>query len=560
MQIKMNIPFTSLPGYNDLFIDYINNFEKVSDYYSFSPDNHGILNSINSKKETYNNGYINREELSEILKVQNKFFNSGETTFLNIELLKEENTFAVVTGQQIGLLSGNFYTILKALNAVQLSRSLSAKYPEYKFVPVFWLEADDHDFLEINNINVYNKNNEIVNHKYFEKGVEKERYLTPTGRIVLDEHIETFKQNLKDSLLPTEFTDELFEFINRSYKEGIDLITAFARFFNYAAGDKGIIFCDPTNKDIKKLLIPVFEKELNTYPQSCEMIVNTSADIELNEYEPQVKPRSINLFYAHNNNRHSIEIKEDKFSLKHTRQKFEKEEFFNLLYSNPENFSPNVILRPICQDILLPTIAYVGGPSEVAYFAQFKDVYNFFGMEVPVVYPRTSVTIMEKRVETFLEKFEIGFEELFDEERVAIKLLGKVNEVNLEELFSNFTDELNAIIYTYSNKLNEVDKNLMVNLQNKYDKFIENVNFSKQKFVESQIKQNDSTGTKLTSVLSSVYPHQVPQERYINIAYFLNKYGFGFINDLYTTLDLNKFSHQVISMSIEKKIDQTTLF
>ena len=272
MQIKMNIPFTSLPGYNDLFIDYINNFEKVSDYYSFSPDNHGILNSINSKKETYNNGYINREELSEILKVQNKFFNSGETTFLNIELLKEENTFAVVTGQQIGLLSGNFYTILKALNAVQLSRSLSAKYPEYKFVPVFWLEADDHDFLEINNINVYNKNNEIVNHKYFEKGVEKERYLTPTGRIVLDEHIETFKQNLKDSLLPTEFTDELFEFINRSYKEGIDLITAFARFFNYAAGDKGIIFCDPTNKDIKKLLIPVFEKELNTYPQSCEMI------------------------------------------------------------------------------------------------------------------------------------------------------------------------------------------------------------------------------------------------------------------------------------------------
>ena len=273
-----------------------------------------------------------------------------------------------------------------------------------------------------------------------------------------------------------------------------------------------------------------------------------------------MKPRSINLFYAHNNNRHSIEIKEDKFSLKHTRQKFEKEEFFNLLYSNPENFSPNVILRPICQDILLPTIAYVGGPSEVAYFAQFKDVYNFFGMEVPVVYPRTSVTIMEKRVETFLEKFEIGFEELFDEERVAIKLLGKVNEVNLEELFSNFTDELNAIIYTYSNKLNEVDKNLMVNLQNKYDKFIENVNFSKQKFVESQIKQNDSTGTKLTSVLSSVYPHQIPQERYINIAYFLNKYGFGFINDLYTTLDLNKFSHQVISMSIEKKIDQTTLF
>ena len=220
----------------------------------------------------------------------------------------------------------------------------------------------------------------------------------PTGRIVLDEHIETFKQTLKDLLLPTDFTEQLFDYVDRSYKVGIDLLTAFARFFNYIAGDTGIVFCDPTDKEIKRMLIPVFEKELATYPQTCEMIVNTSAELEIENYEPQAKPRSINMFYTHNNSRHLIEYKEDKLSLRHTRQKFEKEELFGLLYSNPENFSTNVILRPVCQDFLLPTVAYIGGPSEIAYFAQFKDVYNFYGMNVPVAVSYTHLTLPTKRI------------------------------------------------------------------------------------------------------------------------------------------------------------------
>lgn len=556
----MNIPYTSLPGYNDLFIDYLNNFEKVSQFFSFSPDGQGMMSSINSKKESYRNERISRIELAEILKSQNKFFNSGESTFLNIEFLKEENTFAVVTGQQIGLLTGNLYTLIKALNAVQLSRSLSAKYTDYKFVPVFWLEADDHDFLEVNNINIFDSSNQLKNISYFEKGVEKERYLTPTGRIELDPEIETFKQKLRETLLQTDFTETLFDYINRSYKEGIDLITAFARFFNYITGDRGIIFCNPTDKELKKMMIPVFEKELNTFPQTCEMIVDSSARLESKEYEPQVKPRSINLFYTHNNNRHLVEVKEDKFSLRHTRQKFDKEEFFHLLYTNPDNFSPNVILRPVCQDYLLPTIAYVGGPSEVAYFAQFGKVYNFFDMEVPVIFPRSSITFLEKRVESFIEKYGIGFDELFDEEQVTKKLLGKVNEHNIEEIFGNFEDDLNAIMYTYSLKLDEVDKNLTINLKNKFEKFKENIAASKKKFEESQIMQNDTTGSKLSSVINSVYPNSNPQERYINISYFINKYGVEFIDELYSTIDINKHAHQVISAGGEVKTEQPRLF
>lgn len=560
MQIKLNIPYASIDGYNDLFIDYVNSFNKVEEFFEYAFDSQGLFNSMTDKKASYNAGKISRLELAEILKTQNKFFNSGESTFLNIELLKDPDTFAIVTGQQVGILTGNLYTVIKALNAVQLSRSLSAKYTEFKFVPVFWLEADDHDFLEINNINVFDKNNELTNVKYFEKDTEKERYLTPVGRIVLDEYIEKFKTILKDSLLETEYSALLFDYIDRSYREGIDLTTAFARFLNYIAGDTGLIFCNPSDREIKKLLVPVFEKELATCPQSGELIIEKSAELELRDYIPQVKPRQINLFYTINNNRHLVEFKEDKYSLKHTRHKFEKNDFFDLLYSSPENFSPNVILRPVCQDYLLPNISYIAGPSEISYFAQFKDVYEFFGLKMPVIYPRTSVTLLEKRVESFLEKFDINFEDLFDESSAAKKLLGKMNEINIDDEFGNLIDELNAVVYTYSQKLNNVDKNLVVNLKNKHEKYIESINIIKQKFTESQVKQNQTTNTRLKSVMSSVYPDSNPQERFINVTYYLNKYGPDIIKELLNVIEIKKHNHQVISISAADYKEQTTLF
>jgi len=559
MQIKMNIPYTSLPGYTDLYLDYINNFEKVSKYYQFSYTNDGFLKAIKAKEEQYNNSNINREELSEILKTQNKFYNSGDATFANIDKLKEKNTFAIVTGQQIGMLSGSLYTIFKAINAIQLAKTLSVKFPEYNFVPIFWLEADDHDFLEINNINIIDKKNDALNVKYFQKNLEKERYLTPVGRIVLDEFIKDFINNLEENISHTDFTKQLFEYIKKSYKEGIDLITAFARFINYISGDTGLIFCNPTDKEIKKMLIPVFEKEMVTTPAVCEKIIDTSAELEL-EYEPQVKPRAINIFYTHNDNRHLIELKEEKFSLRNTRQKFEKDELFNLLYSNTENFSANVILRPICQDYLLPTISYIGGPSEVAYFSQFKDVYKFFEIPMPVIYPRTNITLLESRIENFMDKFNIQFIDIFDLESLSKKIIKQNSSINIDDIFSNMTDELNGIIYLAGTQLKEIDKNLYQNFQNKYDKFIENINISKPKFVEAQLKQNETANNKLKTLVTSLYPENTMQERYFNIIYFINKYGFDFIKELSDTIDIKKLNHQVISISSQGEPHQPALF
>ncbi len=547
----MQIPFSKLPGFNEFFLEYINDFNSLKEFFNYNyTEKENLFKSLVDKEENYlNKKLFTRNDLADILLIQNKIFNASDTALQNIELLRNENTFAVVTGQQAGILTGNLYTVIKAINTFQLTKKYAEDFPEYNFVPVFWLEADDHDFLEVNNINVFDRENNLVKMEYFENGTPQERYLTPVNSILLDDFIEKFKSDLSDSLLKTDFSEYVFDFIDRSYKSGISLSVAFARLINYLIGDLGIIFCNPADKEIKKLLIPVFEKELNTYPATCERVIETSAVIE-QKYEPQVKPQPINIFYNHNNHRHLIEPRpENIFALKNSRQRFEKAQLLEQLYTSPENFSGNVILRPICQDYLLPTVAYVGGPSEIAYFGQFKSVYEFFDVNMPVIYPRTSVTLLESRVENFISKNGFSLEEFFDEKKITAKLMNKINELNVEEIFNNFKDELNALYYSVGIDLEKIDKNLLTAFKNKNEKYIESLQYLKDKFIESQAKQNESAILKLKSAIQSIYPDEVLQERYINIIYYLNKYGMIIINRLIESMDVNNFNHQVIEIS-----------
>lgn len=552
----MILDSNKVPGLNALYKDYIKNFDLVKDYYEYDyQTTEDFLKCIEDKKKIYPSGKVNRAELANILIRQNKFFNSADKTYENLESLKDENTFAVVTGQQVGILSGPLYTIYKALNTIQLAEKLSKELPDYKFIPVFWLEADDHDFLEINNINVLNKENELVNLRYFEGGAEQERYLKPATTILIDENFETLIKQLEENLNHTDFTEAILDYIRRSYRLGIDLKTAFARFLNYLFENSGLIFFDPTDPEIKKFLIPLIEKELNTFPKVCEIVIDTSAQLEHN-YEPQIKPKAINLFYNHNENRYLIEPRDDNsLGLKNSRQKFEKSELVDSLSLNYSNFSSNVITRPIFQDFILPTVAYVGGPSEISYFAQLKNVYEYFNVKMPVIYPRTSVTLLESKSMQFFKKYDIELAEIFNQEAVNEKILGKTSEINLEELFNEYIDEMNSLNYSFEKELTKVDKNLVNNFKNRNQKNFETLQMLKQKFIDAQINQNETTFTKMKGVYNNIYPESKPQERILNATYFLNKYGMELMKLLKEKINIAEFNHQFIELSFKEQKD-----
>ncbi|MEO8208980.1 MAG: bacillithiol biosynthesis cysteine-adding enzyme BshC [bacterium] len=550
----MSIPFSSLPSYSELFINYTNNFDSLRKFYEYDfRSDEDFLKCIELKKQTYLTGKnFFRSDICEILKLQNANFNSSENTFDNIRILNDHDTFAVVSGQQLGLLSGPYYTILKAINTVQLADNLNKKFPDYKFVPVFWLESDDHDFLEINNINIISKENELKNIQYYEGGIESEKYLKPTGNIIIDKYINQFIDSLEESFNNSDFSASLFSSIRNSYKDGVNIKTAFSRFINSIIKDKGLIFIDPSDKEFKKLLKPLFELELNTSPQVCEKVINTSVELE-EKFDVQVKPKAINLFYIHEGSRYLLEPRENNiYALKNSRQKFSKEELYNILESNPERFSWNVVTRPVCQDYLLPTIAYIGGPSEISYFAQFKEVYKFFNVPMPVIYPRTSVTIIENRVKGFLEKNNLKFNELFNEKELNKKLLRTVSEVSAEQIFSDLKEELTGVFYTYEKELSRIDVSQTDSFVKRNKQFLESLEIGKEKFINAQSKQNDIISNQLKKVLLNVYPNDTLQERVLNISYFLNKYGFELIDLLMTEIKIDDYEHQLIEVSMSR--------
>jgi bacillithiol biosynthesis cysteine-adding enzyme BshC len=549
--------FNRLPSFQKLFLDYVSpeeeNFSKIKRFFFASyRDNEDIFKVIDGKSHSYNaNRYFDKNILIEILKRQNVTFGAGEQTASNIELLKDENTFAVVTGQQVGLYTGNLYTILKTITAVKLAVDLKNRFPQYNFVPVFWLESEDHDLDEANHINLINRQNEVVRIG-FENGPPADeesaskKNLAPVGSIKFDASINELNEQLKISLIDTDFKEKLLEKISSFYCEGNDYKHAFASFMNWIFKDHGLVFIDCSDDEVKKLLTPVFEKELNTSPRLCEDIIKTSAELEKG-YDLQVKPKVINLFFIHNGNRLLIEPRDnDRFALKNSKRRFEKEELMNILFENPELFSPNVILRPICQDYLLPTVAYVGGPSEISYFAQLKTAYEHYDITMPVIYPRTSVTVLENKVKKFLHNFDMSFEDIFNEKILVSKVVDKLSEIKVEDELAKTLDEINRIFYDLKNLASKIDKTLTNTADNIKDKLISGIESFKGKLISAQAKKSETTTNQIDKVTNNIYPMGSLQERVINVTYFLNKYNDEFIKKLFDEIDINSFNHQVI--------------
>ena len=241
------------------------------------------------------------------------------------------------------------------------------------------------------------------------------------GALRIDDGIEAVLAALDGDLAKTEFHPAVMNLLRSCYKPGVDFGTAFGTLMHALFPDEGLVLLNPLDREIKQLLAPVFRKELETSPRASEAIISQTAQLE-GRYHAQVKARSINLFMQWKGGRYGIDPRKEHgdFWLKGTRQYFTREELMTMLDAEPERFSPNVVLRPICQDTLLPTVAYVGGPGEIAYFAQFKGAYEVFGIPMPVIYPRASVTLLEPRFAAVLDKLHLSAADYLAAPREAV--------------------------------------------------------------------------------------------------------------------------------------------
>lgn len=552
------VEFSKLPNFNNLYLDYISGgeeeMEKLKPFFnSMYRDNEEFFKVIDDKVHNYStNRYFDKNILIDILKHQNVTFGGDEYTAANIEKLSGEHTFAVVTGQQVSLYTGPLYTILKTITAVKLAKDLHERFPQFNFVPVFWLEAEDHDIDEADHTYIIDRQNELIRIGFEQQENNSEenikRSTPPVGTTVFGEVINSINEQLRSSLIDTDFKDKIMNLVTKHYREDNDYKTAFAGLMNEIFKGYGVIFIDPSDIEIKRLLKPVFEKELTSSPKLCESIITQSAELE-KHYDLQVKPKVINMFFLHNNNRLLIEPRDGgKFALKNSKRRFEYDELMKLLEENPELFSPNVVLRPVCQDYLLPTAAYIGGPGEISYFAQLKPAYRHYDITMPVIFPRVSASIVESKISKFLNNFNVKFEDIFHHSFLVSKVVDKLSEVKIEDEIGKYTDEINKIFYDMKNMTVKVDQALLNIVDNMKEKTKQNLEQFRGKLINAQAKKSETTTTQIDKVTNNIYPNHNLQERVINILYFLNKYDDSFIKKLFHETDVNNFNHQVIEM------------
>jgi bacillithiol biosynthesis cysteine-adding enzyme BshC len=532
-------------GFARLFIDYVDHYANVQNFFIGDFRDKKLWQS---RLATVTRREIDRSALAQVLLNQNRDFHCGIKTLANIDLLINENTVAVITGQQVGLFTGPLYTIYKILTTLKLTEQLAQDYPDYNFVPIFWIEGEDHDIEEVSSFSFLNTSNELQHLRYPDAEKPAVNVLGSAGSMNLDDSIGEMFQHLHQSLPATEYSPKVFELFETAYQKGMTFSRAFVHLLNVLLEDSGLIFFDPHNAETKKMLVPIFEEELTNISNTCRLVITQSELLE-KEYHAQVKPRAVNLFLFHNNGRYAIEPHEQGFSLKGTRKTMSKEELIGLLHTDPNLFSPNVVLRPICQDYLFPTLAYVAGPSEIAYFGQFKLLYEHFHIPEPIIYPRCSATIVEERVQKIISKYQLQVKDFFTEiDLLKNRIAASISDFKVEELFANTSGTVTESLTSLKDGLESIDPTLVPAMENTLTRIQGALNSLKEKTLAAQVRQHDISLRQLDKVAVSLFPDSNLQEREMNIIYFLNKYGMEFLRWIRNELILDKFMHQIINL------------
>lgn len=542
----MFINFGDIPKNQNLFLDYLYEFENVKEYFKYNfrdKDNYLPLfkNISESRKEKH-------FELSSIIKDQySNTENISNKTLRNIDLLDKEKTIAVVTGQQLGILGGPLYTIFKTITALRLANQLSERYDDFKFVPVFWLEGDDHDFNEVRSINLFDNENQVINIGYKEE-INDDDAKQSIGKINFDEALNEFFSKLEVSLRESDFKNELVAKLKECYQVGKSFKQSFRELLFWLFDEYGLVIFDPQDPKVKSLLKPIFKKEVNDFALHTQKLIQTSAKLE-ELYHAQVKVKPVNLFYHTDDGRYSVEPVEGIFKLRRKRKQFTNEEIITEIENSPEKFSPNVLLRPICQDYLFPTGFYIGGPSEIAYFAQVTPLYDFYSIVTPIIFPRSSATILEKNVSTGLDKYDLSMNDIFlGLDELKGKVISSLSENNIESAFEEAVKEIELTFDKIKENLFAVDKTLVDSSSRYKDRVMSSIAELRSKAIKAQETKHETTIRQLTRLSNLLYPLGNLQEREINFTYFYNKYGKDFIRKVYDDISISEFEHQIISL------------
>jgi bacillithiol biosynthesis cysteine-adding enzyme BshC len=537
----MAIAIKDLPRLPTLVRDYFYDYGKVAGFFNGDFRDPAAFDGL---AERVSVRPLPRAGLAEVLAEQNRSYGCGDATLANIRKIADDRACAVVTGQQVGLFSGPLYTIYKALTAIKLAERLGGR-GHGAFVPVFWLASDDHDLAEIDHILLLDKDHRLEEIRCPMPSVAATKI--PASGMILPPEIEDCIRRVEDLTRDTEFKAGILARLRDAYRPGRSMVDAFARWMTGLFASSGLIFIDATHPKLKALGKETFRREIADESPSTQAALETSQKLHQAGYGEQIHlhERILNVFYA-DPGRRSIQRTASGFEIKDPSQALAKEELLALAEDKPFLFSPNVLLRPIYQDALLPTVAYVGGPGEIAYFAQMKGVYERFGLPMPVIYPRKSVTLVEKSVDHILKKYNL---DMIDVWTKADQLVSAVAEEGIPASLSAALGLAKSHQATDFGALAAEIAAFEPTLKNSVDlargKMDQQWDFLEKKILGAVKKRSEIAVRQLATAVDNLYPNRSLQERVFNIVPYLLKYGPAFMDALGRTVEIDDYDHKV---------------
>ena len=538
------LSFERIPHQTRLFLDYLRDPLALQRFYPAAVRFHHELQK--RVPEVLATHQVDRNKVCAALMAMNKRWGAGEETLKNIELLREPDCVAVVSGQQAGLFTGPLYTIYKALSAVKLAGCLNQR--NTKAVPVFWIAAEDHDFVEVEKAEFISRECWLAS---VEVSGDLHREGQPVGLVKLDDSISTVLDQLFESLPNSEFAADVKLLLKNAWQPGRGYVDSFATMMTSLLAKHGLIFLDPLDPDLKRLAAPLYSAAAQRAPEIATAIERRSRELEEAGYHAQVMAteNSFPLFlHDANGSRHALTRTEDgKYKAREIDEEYTADELAQLALESPGRFSPNVTLRAVVQDYLLPTLAYYGGAAEIAYFAQTAEAYRVLQRPTTPILPRSSLTMIERHTGRTLERYGLGLADFFDGldavmKRVVEEHLG----VDTASLFTKTELNVNEELDSLRRELETVDPTLATALDTGRKKINYQLEGLRTRFIRAQLSRDEAAQRQLQRAFDQLYPNKALQERHINITSLLARHGTYVIEWIYNAINLGSEDHQVV--------------
>ncbi|WP_029034990.1 bacillithiol biosynthesis cysteine-adding enzyme BshC [Salinimicrobium terrae] len=537
---KNSLSYRDTNYFIPLVTDYLDQKENVKQFYDLFPTLENFGKQIDSKKENFdrNGGSEKRAVLVKILKDQHKSLHISKATTENIDLLEKKTTFTVTTGHQLNLFTGPLYFLYKIVTAINLAADLKKEYPEYNFVPVYWMATEDHDFEEISFFHLHGK-------KFQWNPPKSEKTRGPVGELPTEGLHDVFKL-FSAEIGNSRYAQQLKEWFQKAYLEHDNLADATRYIANELFGEQGLVILDAHQLDLKKFYIPYLKEEL--FEQiSFKTVQKKTEALEKEGYNVQVNPREINLFYMKEGLRERIIEKDGKFFVHGQDISWTREELQELIEKHPERFSPNVLLRPLYEEVILPNLCYIGGGGEIAYWFQLKELFEKADVTFPILLLRNSALLQTEKQDQKRKKLNISLPELFLKSHELINR--KVRRISNIDI--NFTPQKEHLVQQFQGMYDlaeKTDKSFLNAVKAQEVKQLKGLDHLENRLLKAQKRKLEDEVSRIAALQQDLFPGKGLQERHHNFSEFYLESGDILIPNLLQNLKPLELKFDILSL------------